>query len=90
MGFGNILGSLESMIPGANPALQQAPQEGLAAALTHAFQSDQTPPFGQMISGLFGQTSNEQKAGILNQLIASVGPQVLQSGAKVNNRLQLV
>ena len=81
MGFGNALGSLESMIPGAASAIGQAPQEGLATALTHAFQSDQTPPFGQMVSSLFGQSSNEQKAGFLNQLIGSVGPQMLQSGA---------
>lgn len=81
MGFGKALGGLESMIPGAASAIEQAPQEGLAAALAHAFQSDQTPPFGQMIGNLFGQSSNEQKAGFLNHLMSSVGPQMLQSGA---------
>ena len=50
------------------------PQSTLADGLTHAFNSDQTPPFGQMLSGLFNQSTPEQKAGILNQIIAALGP----------------
>jgi hypothetical protein len=80
MGFGNLLSNLEGMIPGA---LQNAPQEGLASALTHAFNSDQTPPFGQMVGNLFGQSNDTQKAGILNQLLAAA-PQLMQSGALGN------
>jgi hypothetical protein len=41
-----------------------------------AFRSDQTPAFGNLLGNLFGQSSGEQKAGILNQLLASVGPGV--------------
>lgn len=50
------------------------PQESLAAGLGHAFKSDQTPPFEQMVSGLFGQSNPDQKAGLLNQLLGSLGP----------------
>jgi hypothetical protein len=51
-----------------------APQGELAAGLSHVFNSDQTPPFEQMVSGLFGKSSPDQKAGMLNQMISSLGP----------------
>jgi hypothetical protein len=50
------------------------PQESLAEGISHAFRSDQTPPFEQMVSGLFGQSNPDQKAGLLNQLLGSLGP----------------
>ncbi len=53
---------------------QAAPQSHLAAGLAEAFRSDQTPPFGQMVSNLFGQSNGQQRAGILNQLLGSAGP----------------
>ena len=49
------------------------PQSTLADGLAHAFNSDQTPPFGQMLSELFARSSPEQKAGILNRIIGSLG-----------------
>ena len=49
------------------------PQSSLADAIGHAFRSDQTPPFGQMVSGMFGQSNPDQKAGLLNQLLAALG-----------------
>ena len=51
-----------------------APQGELAQGLSHVFNSDQTPPFEQMVSGLFGKSSPDQKAGMLNQIISSLGP----------------
>jgi len=50
------------------------PQGSLASGLGHAFKSDQTPPFEQMVSGLFGESDPGQKAGLLNQLLGSLGP----------------
>jgi hypothetical protein len=50
------------------------PQASLADGLIHAFNSDKTPPFEQMVSGLFGQSNPDQKAGLLNHLLASLGP----------------
>ena len=62
-------------------AAQSVPQSTLADALSHAFRSDQTPAFGQMISSMFSQSNGEQKAGMLNQLLSSVGPGALASVA---------
>lgn len=53
---------------------QAVPQSSLADGLAHAFNSDQTPPFAQMLSNLFNQSSADQKAGLLNQMIAKLGP----------------
>jgi hypothetical protein len=50
------------------------PQGALAEGLAHAFKSDETPPFEQMLSGLFSQSSPDQKAGLLNQVLAALGP----------------
>jgi len=50
------------------------PQASLADGLAHAFRSDQTPPFEQMVSGLFERSNPDQKAGLLNQLLGSLGP----------------
>ena len=51
-----------------------APHEELAQGLSHVFNSDQTPPFEQMVGGLFGKSSPDQKAGMLNQMISALGP----------------
>lgn len=88
MGLGNLMGALESMAGGSGNIEQafsqvaaNAGQGGLASALSHAFQSDQTPPFGQMIGSLFNNSNPDQKAGLLNQLAQSMGPQLMASGA---------
>jgi hypothetical protein len=49
------------------------PPSSLAEGIAHTFRSDQTPAFEQMVGGLFSQSSGEQKAGILNQLLATLG-----------------
>jgi len=53
---------------------QQAPPEQLGAGLAAAMRSDQTPPFGSMVSQMFGQSSPTQQAGLLNQILAALGP----------------
>jgi hypothetical protein len=55
------------------------PQTTLADGISHAFKSDQTPPFEQMVSNLFNQSSPDQKAGLLNQILASLGPNAAQA-----------
>jgi len=55
------------------------PHGTLADGLGHAFKSDQTPPFEQMVSGLYGQSNPDQKAGLLNQLVAALGPNATQT-----------
>ena len=56
---------------------QAAPQGVLAQGLSAVFNSSQTPAFGQMVGNLFGQSNPDQKAGMLNQLLASAGPSVM-------------
>ena len=53
---------------------QTASPNALAEGLSAMFKSDQTPALGSMVGNLFGQSNGEQKAGMLNQLIAAVGP----------------
>jgi hypothetical protein len=60
-------------------AAQAAPTNVLQDGLSAMFHSDQTPPFGQMAGQLFGQANSNQQAGMLNQLIAGMGPGVLAS-----------
>jgi hypothetical protein len=63
---------------------QNAPRASVAQGVTEALRSDQTPPFPQMVSQLFGQSDPTQRAGMLNQLLRGVGPSLvaaLGSGA---------
>jgi len=49
---------------------EAAPSSTLAEGLSAAFKSDQTPAFGQMLSTLFNNSTGEQKAGLINQIIS--------------------
>jgi hypothetical protein len=53
---------------------QEADPSELGNGIATAFRSDATPPFGQMVGNLFGQSNSQQQAGVLNQLIRSIGP----------------
>jgi hypothetical protein len=89
----SILDNLKSMIDQASSGnastadmhaafdevCQSVSHGSLTDGLTHAFNSDKTPPFEQMVSGLFGQSNPDQKAGLLNQLIASLPPGTAQA-----------
>ena len=52
---------------------QSAPPAVIAEGLSAVFRSDQTPAFGDLIGSLFYQSNGEQKAGILNHLITTLG-----------------
>lgn len=56
---------------------QGAPTDVLAKGLAEAFGSDRTPAIGDMAGQFFGQSDGAQKAGMLNQLIAALGPTVM-------------
>jgi hypothetical protein len=57
---------------------EAAPQEAISEGLSAAFRSDETPPFSQMASQLFGGAGGTQRARMLNALLTTVGPLVLQ------------
>ena len=63
--------------PAFNQVADQAPTDVLAKGLAAAFGSDQTPAIGNMAGELFGQSNGVQKAGMLNQLMAALGPTVM-------------
>jgi len=72
--------------PGADPqaapahfdeVVRNAPADAVGSGVAEAFRSDQTPAFGQMVSRMFGQSSPQQRAGVLNHLLPAVGPGVL-------------
>ncbi|PQO93708.1 hypothetical protein C5614_22400 [Massilia phosphatilytica] len=84
--------------PNVNPAqaendfdhvAQNVPRATVAQGVTQALRSDQTPPFSQMVGQLFGNSNPDQRAGMLNQLLANIGPSVLASvaGGSLGNLL---
>ena len=60
---------------------RQSDPRDLGNGVAAAFRSDATPPFGQMIGDLFGRSDPQQRAGILNQIVRSVGAGGLASVA---------
>jgi hypothetical protein len=60
---------------------QTVPRATVAQGVTQALRSDQTPPFSQMVGQLFSNSNPDQRAGMLNHLLANVGPSVLASVA---------
>ncbi len=58
---------------------QTAPKDAVAGGLAQSFRSDQTPPFPQMVANLFGRSDTNQRAGLLNRLLGSLGPEALSS-----------
>jgi hypothetical protein len=68
-------------------AAQQLPAQSVGQGLADAFRSDQTPTFGQMMGQLFGQSNQQQRAGMLNELIAALGPSAAALGGGVLSRV---
>lgn len=78
----SLMDSLLQQVVGAvggnlDEHLENAPAGALGQSLTAMFNSDQTPPFANTVSQLFGQSDNVQRAGMLNQLLAVAGPALL-------------
>jgi hypothetical protein len=60
-----------------NEVAQEAEPEELGAGLEQAFRSEETPPFEQMVGQLFGNSDPHQRAGLLNEILSSLGPGIL-------------
>lgn len=58
---------------------QHASPEVMSRGISDALRSDQTPPLGQMVSQIFANATPQQQAGMLNQILASLGPGALAS-----------
>ena len=71
------LGSGQQSTAQFDQVAQNAPKDVLAKGLAEAFRSEQTPDIGSMVGQLFGQSNGTQQAGMLNQLLATLGPSVM-------------
>lgn len=61
--------------------------ESLGGALSSMFRSSSTPPFGEMVGQLFGQSNTEQRTGLLNHLVQSLGPAATSAGGGLLGKL---
>jgi hypothetical protein len=64
---------------------EQAPQSVVSQGLAGAFRADQTPPFGDMVAQLFGNSNPQQRAGLLTQLLSGLGPGLLAAGGPLSD-----
>lgn len=60
-------------------AAQNASPDLISQGLSAMFKSNETPAFGQMAGQLFEQANPNQQAGMLNQMLGSMGPGVFAS-----------
>lgn len=58
---------------------QQAPTDVMKQGISDALRSDATPSLGEMVSQAFSRADPRQRAGMLNEIISSLGPSVLSS-----------
>ncbi len=65
----------------------QASPASLGSALSSMFRSDATPSFGQTVGSLFDKSNPQQRAGVLNQIIQSMGPGALTAGSGILSKI---
>ena len=69
--------SASSKTPGDfEQAAHSAPRGVIATGLAAALRSDATPPVPEMVAKLFGQSTPDQRAGMLRELLGSIPPDV--------------
>lgn len=51
---------------------QEVPPETLSTGLQHAFRSEVTPPFEQMVGQLYERSDDHQRAGLLNEILRAL------------------
>jgi hypothetical protein len=68
-------------------AASQSASGDLGSAISAMLRSDATPAFGQAIGGLFGQSNPAQQAGVLNQILQTIGPAALGAAGGVLGRI---
>ena len=77
--FNQVIASGQASDQHFDQVAKSVPGDVLASGLAHAFRSDQTPDIGAMVGQMFGNSNGAQQAGMLNQVIAALGP-VVASG----------
>ena len=56
-----------------------APPGVLGQGVADAFRDESTPPFADMVAQMFGRSDPQQRAGVLGQLLHSIGPGALSA-----------
>ena len=59
----------------------EASPEEIEVGLEDAFNSEVTPPFEQMVGQLYGESDDDTRAGVLNEILASLGGAAPAAGA---------
>jgi hypothetical protein len=89
MGLSGILGSLLQQYTGSGATATDATHQHfdqvargvdsstLSSGIGAMMRSPETPAFGQMVGQMFGSGSGEQKASMLNTLLAGASPLIL-------------
>ena len=80
-----LLDTLQQVINSASaPSAQQidavtreAPKDQLGNGVAEAFRSKETPPFAEMVGGLFEKATPEQRTAMLNAIVEKLGPGAL-------------
>ena len=54
--------------------VDQASPDVLSQGLRAAFDATDTPSIGNLVGQMFGQSSSQQQAGLVNQIIQALGP----------------
>ena len=67
MPAGDVVGHFDSVA-------QQASPQDLGSGIAAALRSNATPAFGQALGSLFAQSNPTQKAGVLNEILQTLGP----------------
>jgi hypothetical protein len=74
MPAGDVVGHFDSVA-------QQASRQDLGSGIAAALRSGATPAFGQALGSLFAQSNPTQKAGVLNEILQTLGPAGLAGAA---------
>ena len=59
--------------------VESAPRDAVSNGIAGMFRSNDTPPFAEMLSELFAQSNQSQKAGLLNHLLSAAPPEAIAS-----------
>ena len=77
---GDVFGHFDSVASQATP-------KDLGGGVAAALRSNATPSLGETIGNLFGQSNPQQKAGVLNEIMQSMGGPALGAGGGILARI---
>jgi len=73
------IASAESAHDHFDAIARTTPPDILGPSVADAFRAESTPPFGEMVGQMYRESDPQQQAGVLNQLLGSIGPGFLSA-----------